>query len=863
MNRFCRRLALCLAVCLLPLVSARAEGLGVDLPEPPEGAVTAQCSFTLPEGFEDGAARLTDGLAGTYTVLKNGDAMTVSLPDGVTGFSIGWHKMPQEAVIELLDATGTAIATLETQPYLNAYYPLDTPAAAVRISGTGLNSKPKKTGFFQSRYVSYMQISEFQAFAAEPPETVQRWEAAPGNPDLLFFASTPEAAARDFFAPIAYYAVEHETPCALIVLSMEDRAQVESLLSALWSMGVRQYPILCDYSCDNNESYNLVASKWGKKIVKAELNTLLSTYAPQVVVTHAADGSALDAAAQFTSEYVVAAAEAAGVKKVYTASADGGTALDFSAALVYSGMNAAETARTAYEDHYYESRAEHVTIAPVSAFNLVRTTVGGDVSSLLDNITPQNYVEPTAAPTAEPEITPSPAPTAAPEQPTAAPEQPAAAPAAFAERAVGMAGTLVPIVVAVIGLLISLVVFLTYSLKKLRKRRKKTRRKGVIAAIIPFAVGLLLAGGAWFLLKDVRAAAENVPAAEAPAPTETLPEETLPPEETPAEEALAEDAAQEDDFPGAESDESEDAAAAGEERAASENDSYFRQEGDPEEVIVVDEENGRWEYRTDTLSILIERHTGVYTRDNGQEANLVSFVAHIRMREINAFRTAQADLKRNGAGAVMPWIMARRANAVLMVTGDNLIESDEQYKSVLIRDGIVFQDSHKCDVLAMYPDATMKIFSPADTSADALLMDGVRDAFSFGPSFIIDGELQTGLDVNRLALDNNPRTGVGLVEPGHYVAIVVDGRRPEYSYGMSLSNFAKLFVDEGCTQAYNLDGGVSTCMLFMGEQLNHHGNQYNKNKDDTYQRRIPDGLVWGWSDQVPSEDDPIYNDGKD
>ena len=31
---------------------------------------------------------------------------------------------------------------------------------------------------------------------------------------------------------------------------------------------------------------------------------------------------------------------------------------------------------------------------------------------------------------------------------------------------------------------------------------------------------------------------------------------------------------------------------------------------------------------------------------------------------------------------------------------------------------------------------------------------------------------------------------------------------------------------------------------------------------DTYQRRIPDGLVWGYSDAVPSEDDPIYHRGE-
>jgi len=101
-----------------------------------------------------------------------------------------------------------------------------------------------------------------------------------------------------------------------------------------------------------------------------------------------------------------------------------------------------------------------------------------------------------------------------------------------------------------------------------------------------------------------------------------------------------------------------------------------------------------------------------------------------------------------------------------------------------------------------------------------------------------------------------------MIDPGHFVAIVVDGRQKEYSYGMRLSAFGELFVKEGCVEAYNLDGGVSACMLFMGEQLNHHGNNRVGTIEDTYQRRIPDGLVWGYSDTVPGEDDPIYHRGE-
>ncbi|MPM49670.1 hypothetical protein SDC9_96400 [bioreactor metagenome] len=372
----------------------------------------------------------------------------------------------------------------------------------------------------------------------------------------------------------------------------------------------------------------------------------------------------------------------------------------------------------------------------------------------------------------------------------------------------------------------------------LKRRRGKRNPGAVLLSLLPLLLGLLAAGALYYFGHKAAtpAAAEATPtpaaeAAETPEPAAS-PEATATPEQ--------------------------------EEIAPSASDEYYRSASDPAEVIVVDKEKGHWEYKTDELSILIDRVQTTYTNYGGNDYPLVYFVAHIRMRDVNNFRTVQSAANRNGAGALKPWLIARRNKAVLMITGDNLTESDTEYKSILIRDGKVFLDSQKCDVLAMYPDMTMKIYSPKETNASELLMDGVRDAFSFGPTLIRDGKLTTE-DIDhapRIGNETNPRTGLGMVEPGHYVAIIVDGRQKEYSFGMRLSAFADLFVKEGCVEAYNLDGGVSACMLFMGEQLNRHGNKHVGTIEDSYQRRIPDGLVWGYSDSVPSEKDPIYNTGE-
>lgn len=59
----------------------------------------------------------------------------------------------------------------------------------------------------------------------------------------------------------------------------------------------------------------------------------------------------------------------------------------------------------------------------------------------------------------------------------------------------------------------------------------------------------------------------------------------------------------------------------------------------------------------------------------------------------------------------------------------------------------------------------------------------------------------------------HPRTGVGLADGGKtLVLVVVDGRQKEHSIGMSLRDFAEIFVRQGCSDAINLDGGGSSVM---------------------------------------------------
>ena len=834
-TKIVRRTAAALTCLLLmisgfvPLYAARAESAEIQTGQ--TGTITAECTATMPEELSGKEYRITDGLVESYQQFKPGQTLLVDLAAGASGLYLEWYTLTSQYTLTQLDSSGATLSEDAPQPYLNTFFSLKEGAAKVSINFTGKCA-----------------LSTLAVYGAEIPSSVQRWNAPSGS-DLVIIASSPKTALDDFFGVITTYACNNDIPTSLVVMSTGSRSAQGELLSALWYVGYDQYPYFGDFQSENPLSYKVTKGEWGKKPPLVFIQDYLETLAPKVLVTHASDETALDGSAQYTGECAVRAAKGAGIQKVYLASASGGTKLDYTTPL--NGCGGKSVTQLASEVFAFcTSRFAYETaLNPSAVFLLHSSEVGEDSSAnqLLEHIdtaTLGAFVEPTPTPMPTPE--PTPEPTQEPEATQAGTDEAPSAQTDMQQTAPSSIATMLFSQMVRIGILavcglISIILLLTYGLKK---RRRRIRPGAVVVSLLPVLVGVLAFGALAYMSKLQPVVAP----VETPAPRETVQPEAT---EEPAPKPSAEPEAQAEP-------------AEAEELAASASDEFYRKEGEPAEVVAVDEENGHWEYRTDTLSIMINRVTTEYTSYSGKVYPLVYFVAHIRMREINAFRTVQAADNRNGAGAIKPWIIARRNKAVLMITGDNLTESDTQYKSILIRDGKVFLDSAKNDFMAMYPDMTMKIFSPKETNATELLMDGVREAFSFAPTFIRDGVFTTD-DIDhfpRIGNETNPRTGLGIVEPGHFVAIVADGRQKEYSFGMRLSDFGQLFVKEGCVQAYNLDGGVSACMLFMGEQLNHHGSNRVGTIEDTYQRRIPDGLVWGFSDAVPSEDDPIYHRGE-
>ena len=107
--------------------------------------------------------------------------------------------------------------------------------------------------------------------------------------------------------------------------------------------------------------------------------------------------------------------------------------------------------------------------------------------------------------------------------------------------------------------------------------------------------------------------------------------------------------------------------------------------------------------------------------------------------------------------------------------------------------------------------------------ANDLVEKNTWQTFEFGPVLVENGEpttLPTSFYVRCQDGYYEPRTAIGQLGPLHYIVIVVDGRRDGYSTGASIPQLQQLFLDEGAEFAFNLDGGGSTTLYFLGEVIN-------------------------------------------
>ena len=194
------------------------------------------------------------------------------------------------------------------------------------------------------------------------------------------------------------------------------------------------------------------------------------------------------------------------------------------------------------------------------------------------------------------------------------------------------------------------------------------------------------------------------------------------------------------------------------------------------------------------------------------------YVADVTVSDASDLKTALANntYGRNITDTTSD--MAANNNAVLAINGDYYGARQSGY---VIRNGKLYRDnSGNRDALVIQKNGEFKFVSESETNASELLQDGALQAFSFGPVLLNNGEISVGEnDEVGMAMASNPRTAIGYLGNNHYVFVVSDGRTSE-SAGLSLYELASFMKELGVKDAYNLDGGGSSTMVFKGEIIN-------------------------------------------
>lgn len=194
------------------------------------------------------------------------------------------------------------------------------------------------------------------------------------------------------------------------------------------------------------------------------------------------------------------------------------------------------------------------------------------------------------------------------------------------------------------------------------------------------------------------------------------------------------------------------------------------------------------------------------------------YVADVQLSSAEYLKTAFAENSYGRNITAKTSATASSVNAILAINGDYY---GAQRSGYVIRGGVLYRNtSSGSEDLVIYEDGSFGIVSEDEITAEELLASGAWNVLSFGPALVENGGISVSEndEVGR-AMASNPRTAIGVIDDLHYVFVVADGRTGD-SDGLSLHELAAFLQSIGCKTAYNLDGGGSSSMVFLGNLIN-------------------------------------------
>lgn len=276
---------------------------------------------------------------------------------------------------------------------------------------------------------------------------------------------------------------------------------------------------------------------------------------------------------------------------------------------------------------------------------------------------------------------------------------------------------------------------------------------------------------------------------------------------------------------------------------------------DSGEFVYENDEEGLWRYASETLWVEVRRIIQAKPARTWYEAE-------IRCAEGGEVpRMIPLDPEKWMTARDYPYKVARTNKTVIAVSADYAWHRyiNKNRIGIILRNGEIYSEKTwkqgakkfpNLDTMALFPDGDMQVFHSDEKTASEYQEMGARDVLAFGPWLIRDGE------VNEKALEqygksSAERVAVGMTEKGHYWFMMLEGRIKR-SKGAGISFLTEKLKEKGCTTAFNLDGGQTACIIFMGHQLCKMDNKPH----NLSSRRTAEILGVGTSELVPDVKDP-------
>lgn len=149
---------------------------------------------------------------------------------------------------------------------------------------------------------------------------------------------------------------------------------------------------------------------------------------------------------------------------------------------------------------------------------------------------------------------------------------------------------------------------------------------------------------------------------------------------------------------------------------------------------------------------------------------------------------------------------------------DDALGTGGKPDGLLMQDGKLINGYEYSSYKVVGLDYDNKLIVSNSTSYSALKKLNVRDAVSFGPVIVINGQPTIYSGTGGYGI--HPRSAIGQRKDGTILMLVIDGRQVD-SLGATLKNVQDIMLQYGAYNAFNLDGGASSTLVYNNKVVNH------------------------------------------